>query len=86
VTLTRPGGPGWSRINKLVEQEGAAAIEHQLPLEILCMLVGTLTVYGALFAAGFWLYSNVVPAVVTTAVALAAALTLSRLWGRLKMK
>jgi hypothetical protein len=58
--------------------------EGELPLEILCMVVGTFTVDFALIATGYWIYGRVIVAVVLTLLALAGVTYLFRLWNRLK--
>lgn len=85
VRLTRPGGPGWKKINEQLLSEGFPEVRHQLPLEILCMFIGIITVYGALFATGFWLYDQVFPAVVSTTIAGIAAIILIRIFGKLRV-
>ncbi|MCP4250451.1 MAG: Na+:solute symporter [bacterium] len=85
--LIRPGGPGWRRVLVGAELDGqpiadTAAGQSNLPLGILCMVTGCLAVYSALFGTGFWLYGQHAPATVLTAVAVAAAGTLYKLWGR----
>ena len=84
VRLTRPGGPGWKKVNAELEAEGHAAITHQLPLEILCMAVGVLTVYGALFATGFWIYGNILPAVICSLIGTLGGYFLFKIFGHLK--
>lgn len=86
--LVHPGGPGWKHI---MEKEkaaglltGAAAEPWDLPVGILCMLVGCLAVWGALFAVGYWIYGNYAPAVVLTLVAAISGFILIRLWRKLK--
>jgi hypothetical protein len=86
--LVHPGGPGWKRI---IEKEkaagtliGAAAEPWDLPTGILCMLVGCLAVWGSLFAVGYWIYGNDIPAVILTAVAAVSGFVLIRLWRKLK--
>ncbi|HMQ93690.1 MAG TPA: Na+:solute symporter [Amaricoccus sp.] len=85
--VVRPAGKGWDPVVARARAEGDP-IEHadagELPLEILCMLVGTFTVYFTLFAVGYWVYGRVVGAMVLTVLAVAAAYYLFRLWGRLK--
>jgi Na+/proline symporter len=86
--LVHPGGPGWKHI---MEKEkaaglltGAAAEPWDVPVGILCMLVGCLAVWGALFAVGYWIYGNYAPAVVLTLVAAISGFILIRLWRKLK--
>ena len=84
VKLTRPGGPGWEKTNAQLVAEGHAPVTHQLPLEILCMFVGVFTVYGALFATGFWIYGNIIPASICTVTAGLGTIILLKIFGRLK--
>lgn len=86
--LVHPGGPGWKRI---MEKEkaagmltGAAAEPWDVPVGILCILVGCLAVWGSLFAVGYWIYGNYAPAVVLTVVAAISGFILIRLWRKLK--
>jgi SSS family solute:Na+ symporter len=86
--LVHPGGPGWKHI---MEKEkaaglltGAAAEPWDLPVGILCMLVGCLAVWGALFAVGYWIYGNYAPAAILTLVAAISGFILIRLWRKLK--
>lgn len=84
--LVHPGGPGWKKIVTEARQQGES-IEGQkawnLPLGILCMVMGCFAVYSALFATGYWLYSNVVPAIFMTAVAVPSTMFLVRTWGKI---
>ena len=85
--VVRPAGKGWDPVVARARADGDP-IEHadagELPLEILCMLVGTFTVYFTLFAVGYWVYGRVMGAMVLTVLAVAAAFYLFQLWGRLK--
>ncbi|MBX2911228.1 MAG: Na+:solute symporter [Cyclobacteriaceae bacterium] len=78
----RPSSIGWQPVVKanpaLPEEKG------QLPFEVFLMVTGSFTVYGALFCIGFWLYGNLVPALVAGLVALAGTVILIRSWGKLK--
>jgi Na+/proline symporter len=89
-TLVRPGGIGWKKMLAKAEQDGApieqTATKGDLPLGILCMIAGCLAVYSTVFAAGFYLYGNLVPALITTILALVAITFLVRTWGKLEMK
>jgi hypothetical protein len=83
--LTRPGGPGWKKIQAILISEGDQPTGHQLPLEILCMFIGTITVYGALFATGFWLYGQVLSGVLFSILAAIGAILLLKIFGKLKV-
>jgi Na+/proline symporter len=56
--LVKPASPGWKKVisdHQLHEEPG------QLPLEILGMVIGCITVYSFLFSSGFLLYKNYLP-------------------------
>ena len=76
VHRVHPGGPGWKRIIEEAEASGVnvsrAQEQWDLPVAILCMVLGCFAVYGALFATGFWIYDNVVGGLVSGVVAIAA--------------
>jgi Na+/proline symporter len=80
------GGPGWAAVFARAANEGEPirprSQPENIPLSILCMTLGCLAVYGALFATGAWLYGNVVTGVILTALSAAAIFVLIRLWGR----
>ncbi|VGO15750.1 Sodium/glucose cotransporter [Pontiella desulfatans] len=81
---THPGGAGWKRIYSAIEAEGGAVEGDavNVPRGILCMVLGCALVYTALFATGFWLYRQLLPATVLTVVAVVSAVALFRLWER----
>ncbi|MHC5108377.1 MAG: sodium:solute symporter family protein [Planctomycetota bacterium] len=85
--LTQPGGPGWRKIVDEATRDGLTITgQHggrsNIPLGILCMVLGCLAVYSALFGAGYWIYGETLPAVVLTIIAAIAAGTLMRLWSQ----
>ena len=85
--LVRPGGAGWRKVVRNARDEGDPVDEGEVgwdvPAGILCMVIGCFAVYGTLFATGYWVYGNTVPAIVLTLVALSATFLLFRMWGRL---
>jgi Na+/proline symporter len=86
--LVKAGGPGW----KPIIDEAKAAGETfdgagwRLPQGILCMVLGCVAIYGALFATGYWIYGRIPLALFMTGVALASTVFLSRAWRRLLAK
>jgi hypothetical protein len=82
--LVNPGGPGWRHVYADAENEGSPiASEHpsvNIPMGILCMLLGCSMVYSALFATGFWMYGNTLPAIVLTVVAAVSGAGLIKFW------
>lgn len=80
----RPEPAGWGPIVKRGIAEGQ--LEHgaleagKLPTQILCMLIGCFTVYGALFSVGYLLYGNLAAAATSAAVAALGGWYLFRTW------
>lgn len=70
----RPAGPGWS--------DFGSRSWGPLPLQMLCVLLGTVSVYCALFATGSFLYGNAMMAALLGSVAIGGAATLIWLWPR----
>ncbi len=83
----KPGGPGWDAVINKANAEGDPIEKEvgQLPLEILCMVIGCMTVFSVLFATGNWIYGNVGTGSLLTVVAVVGAGFLFWAWGRLKV-
>lgn len=80
---TNPGGVGWKHVYEAIDAEGGIMEGDavNLPRGILCMVLGCAMVYSALFATGFWLYGNLMPALIFSMVAvLSAAVLFFILW------
>ena len=81
----KPGGNGW---NAVIDKAQAKGIKIEkgnarFPLQILCFLIGTTTVYAALFATGNWIYGNYSLAGGLTLLTLVGSLFLVKSWGKL---
>ena len=83
----RPGGPGWRVVLEKARRDGQPLDESpgQLPLELACFAIGCVTVYGALFATGNWIYGQVTSAAILTVISLLGAIFLFKVWGKLKI-
>jgi len=78
----RPASWGWKKLlDRYPEQK---AEQGQLPLEIGLMLIGSIMVYAALFATGFWIYGNVLGGSIATLVAIAGAILIFRSWNKMR--
>jgi solute:Na+ symporter, SSS family len=78
----RPASWGWKAIlDRYPEQK---AEQGQLPMEIGLMLIGSIMVYAALFATGFWIYGNTLGGSVATIIAIAGAFIILRSWKKMK--
>jgi Na+/proline symporter len=88
LRLVNPGGPGWRAVESEASKRGEPIHSEtrawDVPTGILCMVLGCLTVYGALFATGYFLYGNVVASTGLGAVTVISAYLLVRGWRRLK--
>jgi len=78
--LIRPGGPGWKRFTTEMSEAATGDTAWQVPQGILCMLLGCVSIYAALFATGYWLYGRYALASFLTAVAVGAGVVLARQW------
>ena len=84
----KPGGPGWNAVLNKAKAEGYPIEKQmgQLPLEILCMLIGCITVFATLFATGNWIYGNAGPASFLSLIAVGGAAFLFWAWGKLRVE
>ncbi|NJB85019.1 SSS family transporter [Lewinella marina] len=82
-TTTRPGGPGWNPVVKSLPAQLDAGADGQLPLRLLAMLVGAITIYSILFASGFYLYGNLSATLIAGVVAAVGIVALLAIWRRL---
>ncbi|MBK7871522.1 MAG: Na+:solute symporter [Saprospiraceae bacterium] len=86
--LVKPASIGWQPvIDKALasgELQASEVTTGKLPLEIGGMLIGSISVYAALFAVGFWIYGNVSAALIATVVAAAGGYLLFRIWKKVQ--
>ncbi|MGB3777444.1 MAG: sodium:solute symporter family protein [Tunicatimonas sp.] len=82
----RPGGGGWDTVIRKARAEGIPLEKKvgQLPLELLCVVVGSFTVIAALFATGHWIYGNMGLAAGLTVATAGGIAFLLRAWRRLQ--
>ena len=86
--LIRPGGPGWWKVIEDARRDGETITGDEggastLPLGILCMVIGCLAVYSALFGTGYWIYGEFTPAIIFSIIAVVSAILLIRLWNKI---
>jgi len=84
--LVRAGGPGWKKvIVESWEENNISRLTEKkwnVPNGILCMVIGCLAVYSILFATGYWIYSNIIPAMILSTVSVVSVFLLIRVWKR----
>ncbi|MFC4870472.1 sodium:solute symporter family protein [Negadavirga shengliensis] len=78
----RPASIGWKRLLAKYPEEREET--GQLPMEIGLVLIASIMVYAALFAAGFWIYSMVTAAAIATIVAIGGAILVFKGWRRMR--
>jgi hypothetical protein len=88
INLVRPGGPGWEKVRQEAKQRGYDLERSDddawmVPQGILCMILGTVAIYGALLATGFWIYKEFLPAIILTVVTVVASGLLIKSWKKL---
>lgn len=83
--LVRPAGRGWMSVRNELEGEGLLTTQHRsdLSLSILCVIVGSVAIYSLLFAIGYTLYGQWLPALFLLALALLGAGFIRHCWARL---
>ena len=80
-----PGGIGWRRVLQRAAADGdpiEASTTH-VPLALTCIVAGCLSIYGALFATGFFLYGDNAKGAVLTVGTVIASIFLWRSWMRI---
>jgi len=72
---TKPGGPGW---NKIKEHITISDEKEQwiVPKGILCMIIGCVTIYSALFSTGYFIYGEISSAIIFLLVTIISGLIL----------
>ncbi len=82
VQRINPGGPGWGPVLDDLRRQGEPGLSADpvnLPRGMLGMALGSLGVYLAIFATGYWLYGRVALASVLTVLAALAAFGIAKL-------
>ncbi|MGB2125347.1 MAG: sodium:solute symporter family protein [Flavobacteriaceae bacterium] len=88
IEKINPGGPGWKAVHQKATNDGkklhVSASGWNVPLGIVCMLLGALAIYSMMFATGYFLYGETILALEVSALALAASLGLFYYWKKLR--
>ena len=87
INLVHPGGPGWEKVKEKAQRNGQTLIGDtdgwMVPQGILCMVLGTVSIYGALLGTGYWIYGNLIPAITLTIVTVISSYLLIISWKKL---
>jgi len=85
----QPGGPGWNKVISDAKQKGIEINPLEgsnLPLELLCVVIGCIVVYGALFTTGNLIYGNMMLAMLMLAITIIGGAFLFWAFDRIKTK
>ena len=72
---TKPGGPGWNKIKEHITMSDEKE-EWIVPKGIICMIIGCLTIYSALFSTGYFIYGEIISALIFLLVTIVSGLFL----------
>lgn len=77
-----PAAFGWKKVLDRYPEEKQDM--GQLPKEIGLMLIGSIMIYAALFATGFWIYGESLNGIIATVVALVCGAVVMAAWKKLR--
>ncbi len=80
----RPGGPGWRKVEELSNIPNDAR-GWDVPMGLLCMMIGCLAVWTALFGIGYLLYGRTLLGVVLAAISVVSTAFLMRMVGKIRL-
>ncbi|MDO4586849.1 MAG: sodium:solute symporter family protein [Planctomycetia bacterium] len=87
IERTEAGGPGWKHVVEEAQKEGVVLqgcdSKWNVPVGILCSVIGCVTIYSALFGSGALLYGQYRAAVVLLTLTLIGSFVLLKLWKKL---
>ena len=72
---TKPGGPGWNKIKEHITMSDEEK-EWVVPKGIICMIIGCITIYSALFSTGYFIYGEISSALIFLLVTIVFGLIL----------
>ena len=72
---TKPGGPGWNKIKEHITMSDDKE-EWIVPKGIICMIIGCITIYSALFSTGYFIYGEISSALIFLLVTIVSGLIL----------
>lgn len=83
--LTQPGGPGWKQVkqNLIINNE---AEKWDMPVLLLCVFMGCVVIYSALFAIGSFVYGQLITGFILAFVALITTVLLFKQMDKIDLK
>ncbi|MEQ8879681.1 MAG: Na+:solute symporter, partial [Cyclobacteriaceae bacterium] len=87
IQKVNPGGPGWKRIVNRAKEEGMEVNEPtgpwKVPYGILCMIFGSISVYGMLMGTGQFIYGNLLNGFLLLGAALISGFGITKFWSKI---
>jgi len=80
----RTGGPGWRKIERASNVKNVA-FGWDVPMGLLCMMVGCLSVWTALFGIGYLLFGEFTLGCVLLLISVVSTFGLMRLAGKIQL-
>jgi Na+/proline symporter len=87
--LCHPGGPGWRKVVQQARDDGEEIDQKnsigdwKLPIQILCIFLGCVTIYSSLFSIGNFVYGNTSWGVLLIVVAAVSVFALFKCFGKI---
>lgn len=89
--LTHPGGPGWKKVIQDAKEDGEIIDEKdkgkawEMPIQILCVFIGCVTIYSSLFSIGSFVYGEMLQGGILLACAIIGTFILFKMFGKLRV-
>ena len=85
----QPGGIGWKKVVDQATKDGVNIQGEKgvwdVPTGILCMVIGSITIYSFLFSIGYFVYKDFKIALILLGISIISLYFLNRSWRKLKM-
>ena len=86
----QPGGPGWVKVINKAKKDKVKLYKKDsswnVPSGILAMLLGCGLIYSTMFATGYWIYGQYIPASAFTISSLIFGIFLIKIWKKIKVR
>ena len=88
--LTRPGGPGWRKVVENAREENDTiddkdrGLVWEMPIQILCVFIGCITIYCSLFSIGSFVYGKPSQGAILAVIAAAGMFFLFKSFNKLR--
>ena len=86
----QPGGPGWVKVINKAKKDKVKLYKKDsswnVPSGILAMLLGCGLIYSIMFATGYWIYGQYIPASAFTISSLIFGIFLIKIWKKIKVR